>query len=57
MGIGERLYVVHLDVPQDGIIVKELPLWENVGFGEYKYGNTWPAVYQDKLVLFARFLL
>jgi hypothetical protein len=36
MGIGERLYGVHLDAPQLGIIVEELPVWENAGFGEYK---------------------
>jgi hypothetical protein len=56
MGIGERLYGVHLDAPQLGIIVEELPVLENVGFGEYKYGNTWQAGYKNKLVLFARFL-
>jgi hypothetical protein len=56
MGIGERLYGVHLDAPQLGIIVEELHILENVGFGQYKYGNTWQAVYKNKLVLFARFL-
>jgi hypothetical protein len=45
MGIGERLYGVHLDAPQLGIIVEGLPVW--VGFGEYKYGKTWLAVYKD----------
>jgi hypothetical protein len=34
MGIGERLYGLHLDAPQLGIIVEELPVLENVGFGE-----------------------
>ena len=58
MGVPDRLYVVHLDVPQHDIILEKIPVvWENVGLGICEPIKTWLVVCKEKLVLVARFPL
>ena len=55
MGVPDRLYVVHLDVPQHDIILEKILVELGiVGLGFYEPMKMWLVVCKEKLVLVDR---